>query len=363
MSKIYKSDIYTILSKFDLPSYVKSADYESIKDEFDRKPKFYADPVEKKYPCTNKETTIISAALYYLDKNKYSKERQSIIEENFEKVASALGILDDYLNIKKQAETDYSDTEYALEVINEVTNEVTKAFPISNEKEAKAAINYLMQCWPEIAPNKRELIANNVLDICKRKNYNLGQLKVAAEVLARKCEIIDKEGIDSICNLIKAGANLIPDELLLKKAEYKNLDFSNTPVDLIYQRDIEYILDAMQDVARVLPKSALPSKPPEFYIYVHKSELEKAADFGVKLANNVIVNKAYLSKISMNDLKRYFNENELRNYLVPGAAGLKKLAESFDFEQADRFTKLLKEKNIPFISYRKVNKEIPRNDS
>ncbi|MDW8079962.1 MAG: hypothetical protein RMJ16_13870, partial [Thermoguttaceae bacterium] len=168
------SALYKILDKYPLPQYVKSASFDDLKKLYASSAGFRADPVERKYPCIDEVSTILSACLYFDEKDKYTRERQTVIENNFKKIASALGILEDYLAIEKCASEKKDDVFYAVTVVG-IDGQPVDAFPIRNAKEAALAINYIWDHWREIAPEVRKVAATNILKYASDNNFYLDE--------------------------------------------------------------------------------------------------------------------------------------------------------------------------------------------
>lgn len=356
---ISKSEIYQILSRYELPDYVKRADYDQYKT-FDESKAWFADPIYRKYPCFDPVSTILSACKYFAEKDNYTREHQKIIESNLSKIASLFDIESDYLSIKKQAESPQAREIYALEIVDNLTGRTTKAYPVNNEKEAKMAIRYLINNWHEIAPHMRQKIASNILQICDREGFNLGITKVACEILARKNVHLTEEGFRSVCSYVKYTAQQLPNLDLIKESSYQNLDkLAESPIDLITKEDVDFVLDGVQALASIVPSTLRPNLPPEFSIFIHKDDAERIDRKVVKLANGYAILEPELANISLNDLKKYFYEYELPQNFVPCTSSIAKFAASLDVEGADRFMKLVKDKNLRFVRYKKLEYEIP----
>lgn len=354
-----KSTLYKIFENFELPSYIKTAgDYDHLKELYSSNKGIPADPVEKKYLCYDEATTILSACMYFLDRDQYTKERREVIENNFKKIASGLGILEDYLEIEKQANNKKQEVFYAARIVNS-DGQVIDAFPIRNKKEASIAIDYIWDNWRDISPGIRKEAASNILNYCEEKKYILDKnAKARAEVLARQ-GAFDFRGFAYLCDLIKVACQ----SLLKHKPSFEEyINFCKVASDYssILPEDVDKAINICQEIGQYIPRSQMEN-PPEEYIYVAQSRLEECDECVIKLANGYFVDDYSLLSVNRSMLRKYFSDDELKECIKDAhflyLDDKRKFVNSLDREQADRFIKMLSDHGFHFYILGTDNKE------
>ncbi len=298
---------------FELPDYVKSADAEDTIDAINQEHPLHqcADPVAGLYPCFDRCSTVLAAASYYMDRSRYSKQRQEIVEANLKKFASLFKVTDDVAAIEKQANaTPVEEVDMALEV--EYEGKKLRAFPIRNKKEACIAAQYLLDNWPDLPYSQRRTAARNILKIADARNYELGSYRSLMERIAGEA-LFYPAGIKQLVETFQVQVDpLIPKEV--KNENYSQIaaqikEASAAPQALLEDEVVD-LLDSISCLAVAAGNRRL--EPPEFLVYpVSKSELKEFKDQAVFTKAGSLYHEHDFRRITSSILSEYFTADEL----------------------------------------------------
>lgn len=340
------SKIYRIASRFELPDYVKSAQFDDLAQSYtaDYPLWVYADPARKRYPCPDKELTIISLTDYLLDRPQFSPGYRKEIEKRFHKFASLFHIEQDVENLIKQADDEGSqpEIEYGLVTYDPLAGEI-KGFPIRNEAEARHAARYLYRHWRDFSYPVRKQTALNILKIASDRGYDLRGERAILERMTGQGPF-SIEGFREACKLASHYAEQFA-------AIYKLENLTKTAAQIrgladnlehIHSDDLERCIEALS-----YPFSLIKSgqfDPPELIIFpVARCELEDALSDLLRLkSGNIYRLSSLFGSIKRASLERYFAPEELRglDQEILTTKTIKRFAESLDEEQTARLEKL-----------------------
>ena len=344
------------MKRYPLPDFVKKASLQEL--EHDELPaNLYADDRLRLYPCHTPAATVIAAAQFCEDKNQYSKERQAYIVQGLLKHASEQGI---YYTVKGILE--YRPPEEPIEYAWE--HDGRKLFPMRNEKEASAVVDYLTQHWRKIASDVREAIARNALHILAKHRYNIGPKRTTLEKLAF-AGLVDKE---RLLQHVKTASASIP----VRKPSFEGDSYKDENWYMLLpqlQKELEHTPVYDQERLRLLCKAASQilgeigavKQPIELETILTPSEVNAVADTYIELPNGKMYKRADFRNLTASDLAEWFGprfQAAIRDGVV-NYDWLLKEAMFLTPQEAERVSELLAEKGVRPLSTTTVPLEVP----
>lgn len=356
--------IYSIAKKYNLPEFVKYAKSDKLIPD-DEIPAFlYADPQNKLFPCHSKEATVISSALFFDQKYKSGDNKQlhNFIRDrlyNFGKIYHISHILSELEKKAKEINTVNDDIlnsdKYYCLIKTDKNGKTRKYFPVRNEKEAKAAVDYFVKHKFDMSFGDRHKMASNLLSkinkyktpISRDEKYQLEKSAGtglaspfdAAELIMSRVELLKSSKIsdkDVIINLTKMAESLAK-----SKEPYIDYDTSIKLAEMIDKLDEKYNFKNMY--------GGLIQSPEDKLFYITIDAIKKAADEAVELTNGSVYRKEDLLKIPQDELENVFGEEMLDSVTNGVSIDEEKLCdvlETLPKPDADKLDELAKKYGI-----------------
>lgn len=335
MYKLYQ--VYNLLSKYNLPTYVKKATWEEITAADGNIPDhLFADDKFRLYPCHTAAATLISAAQFNEDKDKYNKERKEYIETRLKKHAQELGVLPDVEDVLEyKPEQNHA---YALE------HDGRRLFPIRNALEIKKLAEYLVKNYRDIPQEYREIAARNALKEADNKNYALGQARTILEKLA--CDgIVNKS---KLLDILQATFKKTSPTTAASNPVHEAIGSLMAAVADIPATNQRLLREAVKIASDLVPAVMTLQQPLELDVVYTVSELKKEAEDVIRLSTGSYYKKADILTIPSHVLKERFD-----NYDTPieinGVIShemLFKAAQALDEDAAENFEETLHQYDV-----------------
>lgn len=284
-----------MVQTYPIPDYVKQASVDELTNTESIPQHLYADDKFKLYPCHTPAATVISAAAYMEDKDKYSKERQKYIEERLVKHAKEQDIEYDVREIldftpqKKEA--------YAY------TTPERRFFPIRNATEIKKLANYLVENYKDIPQQVREEAAKNALAEAWLNNYNIGK----EENILRKFAGLGQVNKEKFVEILKqASLRTSPRQIQARPYEALIPELLDA-VEKIPEDDNDTLLKCVKAASDIINHIINPKTPIELQVVITEDEVRKYMEQFIPVKTGSYYTKDQIRSIPENLLKQAFD--------------------------------------------------------
>lgn len=347
-------ELHRLSKLYDLPTFVKQADYQATMRPSRLAPTVYADPRPGKghYPCHTAASTFLSALFFQEKSAEYTERDRAEITRRLDhyisywKIKSAVDAMRDrHAELHKTAMDRLPDSSFAYVWVQD-DGRKQRYLPLRNAIETKEASAWLFKHRDQLPYVHRHVIAGKILEKAAEYGANLGDLD----------SYVEKQAGRGICNP-DAVVNLLTNRAAaVKKAAWKEKiaelaktvagkpRFALQPEMLV---KLAETVDTIDRANNLTHRYGVDLERPEDVIF---SLTYKEAQAGVgqafAMTTGTIYDKTQLEKISLDEVRAMLGTDFAKEVSSGAALDPEKVAEvasTLPLADAQMFDKLMLE--------------------
>lgn len=306
-------DLHRILTSYGTPDFVKKASFEDILGPLDEKlpAQCYAHPGQGKFPCHTAAATWVSTGFLMDKKAEFNSRTFSHIWDNLSKAAQYHGIEGECKSLVEKIASDsaipeskLADSDFAL-IFNAPDGSRERHLPVRNNKEVKAAANFLKKFKDKFPFEVRQKIAETLLDKANRYGTSLGELDDFLEKQAGRGACPSEHIADLIWSRVQIlrGINKSA-EAQVELAKLAKLALTNKE-KVQHPEALQKIAGIIDEVDRTygIKHSATVPAPEDVLFSVTAKAASKVRTEHVALTNGSIYKVEDFKKVALNDMR------------------------------------------------------------